>query len=265
METRTSSTTFKKLTISKLEQSNVVIISPKKFLALSGSLISFFLAAHFVGISLINNYPGLHIAKMVNKFFNLDYEATFPSFFSAILLFFSALLSFLISTQKNIVKYHKHWLVLGFVLVFLCLDEATSIHEEFIGEIQVRLFEQRGFSDLNGFLYFGWVIPYALLIAAVGLYFFKFVLSLPSKIRNLFILAGCVYISGALGCELIEGYYKKNDPSDTIMMGLYISVEEILEMCGLSIFVYALLYHIGSLNIELNFGKGQRKSSPKIN
>jgi hypothetical protein len=265
METRTFSTTFQKLTISKLEQSNVVIISPKKFLTLSGSLISFLLAAHFVGIYLINNYPGLHIAKMVNKFFNLDYEATFPSFFSAILLFFSALLSFLISTQKNIVKYYTHWRILGFVLLFLCLDEAISIHEEFIGTVHSRLFEQGSFSDLNGFLYFGWVIPYALFLLSVVLYFFKFVLSLPQKVRNLFILAGCVYISGAMGCELIEGYYKKNDPSDTIMMGLYISVEETLEMCGLSIFVYALLYHMGSLNIELNFGKGQRKPSPKIN
>jgi hypothetical protein len=255
METRTFSSTFQKLTISKHEQSNVVIISPKKFLILSGILISFFLVAHFIGIYLINTYPRLHVAKMVNKFFNLDYEATFPSFFSAILLFLSALLSFLISTQKNMVRYHTHWRVLGFILLFLCLDEATSIHEEFIGEVQVRLFEQRGFSDLNGFLYFGWVIPYALLLIAVVFYFFKFVLLLPPKVRNLFILAGCVYISGALGCELIEGYYKKNYPSDTIMMGLYVSVEETLEMCGLSILIYALLYHVASLNIELSFGK----------
>jgi hypothetical protein len=193
---------------------------------------------------------------MADKFFNLDYEASFPSFFSAILLFLSAILLFLISTQKKIVRYHTHWRILGFVLLFLCLDEATSIHEELIGEIQVRLFEQRGFSDLNGFLYFGWVIPYALLITAVGLFFLKFVLSLPSKIRNLFILAGCVYISGALGCELMEGYYKKNNPSDTIMMGLYISIEETLEMCGLTIFVYALLHYITSLNININFRKG---------
>ena len=192
---------------------------------------------------------------MADKFFNLDYEATFPSFFSAILLFVSALLSFLISTQKNIVKYLTYWRVLGFILLFLCLDEATSIHEEFIGEVQARLFQQRGFSDLNGFLYFGWVIPYTLFLIALVFYFFKFVLLLPPKVRNLFILSGCVYVSGALGCELIEGYYKKNDPSDTIMMGLFVSVEETLEMCGLSILVYTLLYHIASLNIELGFRK----------
>jgi hypothetical protein len=255
METRTISTAFQRLKISEPKEPNVLILGPKKFLVLSAIVIFFFLCAHFIGIYLINTYPRWHIAKMADKFFNLDYEGTFPSFYSAILLLLSAFLLFLISTQRKIISYHTHWKVLGFILLFLCLDEATSIHEEFIGEVQVRLFDQGGFSDLNGFLYFGWVIPYGLLMAGVGLYFLKFLLSLPSQIRNLFILAGCIYISGALGCELMEGYYKKNNPSDTIMMGLYISIEETLEMSGSSIFVYALLHYVTSLNIKISFRK----------
>jgi hypothetical protein len=78
-------------------------------------------------------------------------------------------------------------------------------------------------------------------------------LSLPPKIRNLFILAGCVYVSGALGCELIEGFYKKNYPGNNSMMGLYVVIEEVFEMLGITIFVYALLLHVASLKIKLDF------------
>jgi hypothetical protein len=80
-------------------------------------------------------------------------------------------------------------------------------------------------------------------------------LSLPSKVRNLFIVAGCVYVSGALGCELIEGFYKKNYPGDNSIMGLYVVIEEIFEMIGITIFVYALLDYVASLKIKIGFVK----------
>jgi hypothetical protein len=190
---------------------------------------------------------------MINKFFNLDEEATFPAFFSSVLLLLSSILLFVISTQKQGEKYHRRWQVLGFVFLFLCLDEIISIHEEVAVEVQLRLFDHRGFSDLNGFFYYSWVIPYAVFFLAVALYFFKFVLSLPPKIRNLFIVGGCIYVSGALGCELIEGFYKKNYPGNNSMMGLYVVIEEVFEMLGITIFVYALLLHVASLKIKLDF------------
>jgi hypothetical protein len=241
-------------------QSNILIISPNKFLKLSGFLIVFFLICHLIGIYGMNKYPHLHIANMVDKFFNLDEEATFPAFFSSVLLLLSSVLLFVISTQKKRKKYHRHWQVLGFIFLFLCLDEIISIHEEVAVEVQLRLFDQRGFGDLDGLFYYSWVIPYAVFFLVVALYFFKFVLSLPPKIRSLFILAGCVYVSGALGCELIEGFYKKNYPGNNSMMGLYVVIEEIFEMLGITIFVYALLLHVASLKIKLDFEKSIRQS-----
>ena len=234
-------------------QSNILIITPNKFLKISGFFTFFFLICHLIGIYAIKRYPHLHIANMVNKFFNLDEEATFPAFFSSILLLLSAMLLFVIATQKKGKKYYRRWQVLGFVFLFLCLDEIISIHEEVAVEVQLRLFNQRGFSDLNGFLYYSWVIPYAVFFLVVALYFFKFVLSLPSKIRNLFILAGCVYVSGALGCELIEGFYKKNYPGNNTMMGLFVVIEEIFEMIGIMILVYALLIYVASLKVKIGF------------
>jgi hypothetical protein len=244
-------------------QSKFLIVTPNKFLKLSGFLTFFFLICHLIGIYAINKYPHLHIAHMIDKFFNLDEEATFPAFFSSVLLLLSAILLFVISTEKKGEKYYRRWQVLGFVFLFLCLDEIISIHEEVAVEVQLRLFDQRGFGDLNGFFYYSWVIPYAVFFLVVALYFFKFVLSLPPKIRNLFILAGCVYVSGALGCELIEGFYKKNYPGNSSMMGLYVVIEEIFEMLGITIFVYALLLHVASLKIKFDFSESLSSNQNK--
>jgi len=233
-------------------QSNILIISPNKFLKLSGFLIFFSLTCHLIGVYAINNYPHWHIANMINQFFNLDEEATFPAFFSSVLLLLSSILLFVISTQKKEKNYYRHWQVLGFVFLFLCLDEIISIHEQIAVEVQLRL-NQRGIGDLNGFIYYSWVIPYAVFSLAAVLYFFKFVLSLPPKVKTLFLVGGCIYVSGALGCELIEGFYKKNYPGNTTMMGLYVIIEEVFEMLGVTIFVYALLLHAASLNIAVRF------------
>jgi hypothetical protein len=243
--------------------SNILIITPNKFLKLSAFLTFFFLVCHLIGIYAITKYPHLHIANMINKFFNLDEEATFPAFFSSVLLLLSSILLFVISTQKQGEKYHRRWQVLGLVFLFLCLDEIISIHEEVGVEVQLRLLNQRGFGDLHGFFYYSWVIPYAVFFLAVALYFFKFVLSLPPKIRNLFILAGCIYVLGALGCELIGGFYIKNYPRNYSMIGLYVVIEEIFEMVGITIFVYALLLHVASLKIKVDFENLSGKQNKK--
>ena len=48
-----------------------------------------------------------------------------------------------------------------------------------------------------------WAIPGGILALLVGLTFFPFLWSLPKATRNAFFLAGCIYIGGAGGVEII--------------------------------------------------------------
>ncbi len=82
--------------------------------------------------------------------------------------------------------------------------------------------------------------------------FRKFIQSLPIKTKTLFLLAGFVYVTGALGMELIGGYIADSYGYNTVY-GIVSSIEEILEMLGIVIFIYGLLSYLQSQCEELHF------------
>lgn len=53
-------------------------------------------------------------------------------------------------------------------------------------------------------LYFAWVIPYAVFAVVVAVAFVRFLGHLPSRTRLGFLVSGGLYVSGALGLELLE-------------------------------------------------------------
>ncbi|KAA5548791.1 multidrug transporter [Adhaeribacter rhizoryzae] len=216
-------------------------LTPKavaKFLLL---IILLLFIAHVVALTLNFTIPESNrVVILLDKYFNFNNEANFPSFISAINLLAAAGLIFYIRriSENTASRNNKRfWFVLGCIFVFLCFDEATQIHEEIILTIRSRV------PDLPGFLYYAWVIPYSVLFLGVVVYCFRFVLALPVKTRNLFFLAGFLFVSGAIGCELIEGYIEKFYGRN-LVYNLFTTIEESLEMVSIVIFIYALLDYI---------------------
>ena len=97
---------------------------------------------------------------------------------------------------------------------------------------------------LEGFLYYAWVIPYgiALLLALIPLT--KLLLKLPVEISRLFFISGVIFVAGAIGLEMIEGKIQFSDSRYNINYLILYSIEETLEMLGVSLFIYALLRYI---------------------
>lgn len=193
------------------------------------------------------NYSHGNEEAITSHYFNFDQESNFPSLYSALALGFSSYILAIITAIKKvrISRYTKHWKALAFIFLFLAIDEACSIHE-----LSIPLL--RGAINAKGILYFTWVIPAFFLLAIFLVTFRKFVFSLPVKTRTLFILAGVVYVGGALGMELVSGYLADTSGYGTIY-GFASSIEEILEMLGIVIFIHALLSYIQSQLQELNF------------
>ena len=65
-------------------------------------------------------------------------------------------------------------------------------------------------------------------------------MNLAPKTRFLFILAGCIYVGGSLGMELVDGAWASRYGMDFFYFVLT-DLEELMEMVGLLIFIYALL------------------------
>jgi len=158
------------------------------------------------------------------------------------LLLLSACLLYIITEarkKKNEGDY-KYWAGLAAVFLFLSVDEAASIHELLIDPIRATL-------HTSGVLYISWVIPYAIILLVLTLLYAKFVfLRIPRRIRNQFIISGIIYVTGALGFELIGGHLFEMHLQESLLYEIITIFEESLEMTGLLVFIHALMLYIRS-------------------
>jgi len=206
----------------------------------------------------------------VTGMFSFDVEKNIPSYFSTMLFLISAILLFGISKQvksSNQPSNFRKWYLMGCVFAWLALDELFSLHELLINPTRIflkNLLQQ----DNLGFLHFAWVLPYVLLFVFLGVYFFKFIFSLPRKTLESFIMAGVIFIMGAVGLEMVGGYYVSNDGNEMKLIYKFCtSLEEVLEMLGIIIFIYALIKYIEqqeSLIVNIAIGANKVKSVPNI-
>lgn len=172
---------------------------------------------------------------------NLSYEGNLPTWYSSLLLCSCAVVLFLIARLSAVAgnRFVWHWRILGLIFLYISLDEAVMIHETFNSPLRAAL-------AFDGMLYFAWVVPFAGLLVVFLLAYLSFLHSLPRRFGFLFILAGAVYVGGALGTELpISAWYAEHGGSN-LTYGLLNLVQESLEILGASIFLYALLDYLGA-------------------
>ncbi len=80
----------------------------------------------------------------------------------------------------------------------------------------------------------------------VGLAYSKFVWELPKDTRLRFITAGVIFLVGALGIEMLGAREADLHGYSTVTYCLLFTVEEMLEMLGIILFIYALLTHLAA-------------------
>ena len=180
--------------------------------------------------------------------FDVDGEKNFPSAFSSALLLLCAALLLIIAVAKraNDDPFTRHWAGLGCIFILLGTDEWLSFHEK------LGIFMETRMPTSNAF-HFAWIIVGIAFVAFVGLAYGRFLLRLPKSYRRLFLAAAGIYISGAIGMEMVGGYYVDNHHQwSTAIWLLLTTIEEGLEMLGTLTFAYALLTYIQSSIGELN-------------
>jgi hypothetical protein len=87
----------------------------------------------------------------------------------------------------------------------------------------------------TGIFRFGWIIPYGIFVIALGVYSVRFLLSLKKEYLVKYLIAGAVYISGAVVIEAFGGIvFEQNHSVPTFDYILfYVTPEEIMEMLPL--------------------------------
>jgi hypothetical protein len=171
--------------------------------------------------------------------FQVSSEGKFPTWYSACTLFICSILLLVISTAKRRTndRYVLHWFGLALIFALMSFDEAAVLHEMLSPVI-------RGLLELSRSSFFwGWEIAGLLFLMVFGIFYFRFLLALDSRARILFIASGTTYVFGVIGVNIIGGAYQSEFGADLIY-GIIASIEEVFEMAGIVMFIYALMDYL---------------------
>lgn len=234
----------------------VVYLSPRKFKTALSIIACFLVSINLILFCLIRylNYPPTRLIRLLSRLFNVADETNIPTLFStSILLVTAALLFFISCTVQRQAKHKNYWIFLGVFFIFLSVDEAVLLHDGLNEVINNRFTRLTSYSD---YFTFAWVIPYAILVIAIGLFSIRFLFSLPNKTRILFLMSGFIYVGGAIGFELIEGHFATDNGSFSMfknapLMLMLQTIEEAMEMGGVILFIYSLMDYVASFKTPI--------------
>lgn len=211
--------------------------------------------AHFTIVVVIQNVFEFNDRFKLFRYFDLGMEKNFPTYFSTMILLICSfiLLIIYISTKKNGGYFKYQWIALSCIFLFLSIDEFVSLHERLIRPMR-RLI---GIGEHSWF-HWAWVIPYEIFVLALLVFYLKFILHLTPKVRIRCVLAAALFVSGAIGLEILGGYYHSiaglgSHTNDATYSALQL-VEETLEMSGIVVFINALLLHLETRFTHLSLG-----------
>ncbi|MCZ6672888.1 MAG: hypothetical protein O7C75_08110 [Verrucomicrobia bacterium] len=129
------------------------------------------------------------------------------------------------------------WLGLALIFCFLAIDETAVIHERFTQPVRETL-------GTDGLLHYAWVIPYGLAVLVIAILYLRFLFRLPKRFLILFIVAGAIYVCGAIGFEMLSGNHEVPYGRENLLYCTYYTLEELFEMTGIVLFIYGLLSYI---------------------
>ena len=178
-------------------------------------------------------------------------EVTFHTWLSSAGLLLSAVILMLIgiAAYRERKAYARHWIALAFVFLILSVDEVAALHEITANFVRIVM-------DPQGFLSYPWVVVGLIVSGLLGIAFLRFIVRLPTKTRALVVLAGLTYLGGALGMEMVAANYESLHGAENFGYFMISSTEELMEMLGVAVFLYALLdyarSHFGRIEVELD-------------
>lgn len=177
-------------------------------------------------------------------------EQSLPTYFSTMNLMLAALLLLVIWSlgPRESGPSHRYWLALGVLFILLSIDEAVSLHETLGNILMHHVLRTRSMFDYHSWVPFG-----AAFVLVVGGLFVNFLRQLPRRLALRFIVAGALFVGGALGVEFVGAVMMHAGiatPHD-FLYKLRRLVEEGGEMYGIALFNCALFGEIVARRLSL--------------
>jgi hypothetical protein len=218
-----------------------MVISARGAARALGTVVAVLALLHVVGAAV---RFGLHRESMFGllPLTDLDVEQGFGTWFSGIAWLAAGGLAALLAHDKRR-RGDPHagaWRGLAVIFAYLSADEMLSIHE-LLNRVTRKLV------PAEGIFYWSWWVLAVPIALAVALAYLRFLFALPMRYRRLFVTAGALFVSGAVGGELIESVVASGGGLNTAGYALLVLLEETLEMSGVVVLIYALISYAGEV------------------
>ena len=172
-----------------------------------------------------------------NSLFYLNEESNIPTYFSGLNLMFAAILTFILSLNRNNVTSvsTNFWRLLSIIFLFLSFDEVAMFHER-IYRLTVLFTEY-----LNTPLV--WYVPYSFLALFVIIILWKNFFRLDFKTKIYMGSSAIMFLMGSIIFEHISNNCESMFQIECGQLTLFwlSSIEEILEMFSICIFNYSVI------------------------
>lgn len=179
--------------------------------------------------------PSSHV--LLGDLFNVNKEVNLPTWFNAGLWLCSGLVASVLA--RGSLTHRRSWWLFAAACLYFSVDEATLLHER-LNPAGTVLAGRLGLE-----LRYAWVLPGIVIASVIALLFLRFVLALPRTVRLGIILAGTIFITGAVGGELVTDIASRATTlPDYRVSPVYVAfnaVEEFLEMSAVALCLASLL------------------------
>ncbi len=234
----------------------VLRLSPGRLLLALVLTTAALTAAHLAGR--VSAHLGHDSVFGLVPLFDLENEQNVPTIFTSMVLLGCS--AALVGSAAVARRQRVYWY--GLACVFLCLgvDEVAQLHEPLLFVMKGNVSPGTEALARSMPLRFAQMVPefVALGLAATGATL-AFLGTLPRRSAVLFALAGAIYVTGAVVFDLLTARGAQMVASEAIKTLLRLA-EEVFEMLGASLFLFALLDHLSRAHprvaIELRAPEG---------
>jgi hypothetical protein len=196
----------------------------------------FFSIVNYLVRTFSNSPELIELSNFVFYAFYVGAEVNIPTFYASFSLMACAALLAIIAYVHHIRQdgFVNYWVGLSLGFAAMSFDEYVSIHENagvYLGQ----------YINLPGK---SWLVLGVVVVGLVAVLYWRFVGVLPPQTRTLLFLSAAVYLTGAMGFEVVETYYTGAYGLANAGYELLTYLEETLEMIGVALLFYTLVFYL---------------------
>jgi hypothetical protein len=226
-------------------------LSPRMVVLLLSTIVISLLLADLI-MQYVRYFHGINRMQLM-RLLDLDRENNLPAWYSSVTLLLCAVMLSIIGLhhREQAKKFARHWLALAVLFLCLSIDEAASIHEMSDGVIH-RWLQARGHLDTTlAVIGTAWLMAGIAFTIIVAVTFWRFLMHLPKRTMWSFLIAGGLYVGGAIGVEVPGNHLLNYHSGNTLGYEFLVALEEAMEMFGVILFIHSLMVYMANQEIRL--------------